>query len=177
MKKLVLSGAVILAFILYGLHQQSEDNSIHIVEPASLTLASPLPTTTDTPTPSETPSSSPTAGGSTPTATPTRTPTSTPTPTSTGKYKDGTYTGSAANAFYGNIQVQAVIKNGKITAVKFLQYPNDRSTSVQINSQAMPYLQQEAIQAQSAQVDGVSGASDSSQAFIESLSSALQQAS
>jgi len=91
-------------------------------------------------------------------------------------YKDGTYTGSAANAFYGNIQVEATISGGKITAVQFLQYPQDNPHSISVNSQAMPYLQQEAIQAQSAQVNTVTGATDTSQAFIQSLSSALSQA-
>ncbi|HUD20710.1 MAG TPA: FMN-binding protein [Candidatus Saccharimonadales bacterium] len=92
-------------------------------------------------------------------------------------YKNGTYTGSVADAFYGNVQVQVTIAGGKITDVKFLDYPQDRNTSRQINSQAMPYLTQEAIQAQSANVDIVSGATATSGAFQQSLSSALQQAS
>ena len=94
-----------------------------------------------------------------------------------GKYKDGTYTGGVADAYYGNIQVQVTIANGKISDVTFLQYPNDNRTSHFINSQAMPLLKSEAIQAQSAQVDAVSGASQSSKAFRESLSSALTKAS
>lgn len=93
-----------------------------------------------------------------------------------GKYKDGEYTGTVADAFYGNIQVKAIISGGKITDVQFLQYPNDRSTSIMINTQAMPMLKQEAITAQSANVDIVSGATDSSNAFIQSLGSALSQA-
>lgn len=96
--------------------------------------------------------------------------------TAPGRYKDGTYTGSVADAFYGNLQVQAVISGGRIADVIFLQYPSDRGTSVRINSQAMPILKREAIQVQSAQVDGVSGATASSGAFIESLGSALQKA-
>lgn len=110
-------------------------------------------------------------------------PSATPQPSTTvptvaprGQYKDGTYTGSPADAFYGNIQVQAVISNGKIADVVFLQYPNDRGTSIEINSQAMPYLKQEAIAAQNANVDIVSGATDSSMAFRQSLASALSQA-
>jgi uncharacterized protein with FMN-binding domain len=100
-----------------------------------------------------------------------------PTPAAAkGQYTDGTYTGTAANAYYGNIQVAATISGGKLTNVTFLQYPNDRSTSRFINQQAMPQLKAEAIQAQSANVDGVSGASDSSGAFKESLASALSQA-
>lgn len=97
------------------------------------------------------------------------------TPT-TGGYKNGTYVGSVQDAFYGNIQVQAVISNGKITAVNFLQFPNDNRTSQNVNSQADPILAQEAIQAQSANVNIVSGASQSSQAFQASLADALAQA-
>lgn len=97
-------------------------------------------------------------------------------PISNVTYKDGVYTGSVADAFYGNIQVQANIQNGKLANVTFLQYPNDRERSIAINSQAMPYLKQEAIAAQSANVDIVSGATASSQAFVTSLTSALSQA-
>lgn len=95
---------------------------------------------------------------------------------STGSYKDGSYTGSVADAYYGNVQVKATISGGKITGVTFLQYPNTHSTSVYINQQAMPYLQQEAIKAQSSTVNVISGATYTSQAFIQSLSSALSQA-
>jgi uncharacterized protein with FMN-binding domain len=93
-----------------------------------------------------------------------------------GKYKNGNYTGSVQDAFYGNLQVQAVISGGRITDVLFLQYPNDNRTSQYVNSQADPMLKQEAIQAQSAQVDIISGASASSQAFQASLADALAQA-
>ena len=93
-----------------------------------------------------------------------------------GQYKDGTYTGSVEDAFYGNIQVQAKISSGRIVDVVFLQYPNDNGTSISINSQADPMLTQEAIQAQSANVDIISGASASSQAFQASLANALAQA-
>lgn len=91
-------------------------------------------------------------------------------------YKDGTYTGNQADAFYGNIQVQTVISNGKISDIQFIQYPNDRARSIAINTLAIPSLKQEAIQAQNANVNIVSGATDSSNAFIQSLSSALSQA-
>src|ERR1035437_3582237 len=63
-------------------------------------------------------------------------------------YKDGTYTGNPADAIYGTIQVKAIIQNGKITDVQFLQYPSDRSRSIAINTLAMPNLTQEAIQVQ-----------------------------
>ena len=103
----------------------------------------------------------------------------TPTPVATtnaGQYKNGQYTGTSANAYYGNVQVQVTIAGGAITNVQLLDYPQDRGTSVRINQQALPILEQEAIQAQSANIDTVSGATDSSGAFIQSLSNALAQA-
>lgn len=96
---------------------------------------------------------------------------------STQGYKDGAYTGDVTDAYYGNIQVKAIIQGGKIMDVQFLQYPNDRSTSREINAQAMPYLKSEALQAQSADVNIISGATDSSRAFVQSLRSALLLAS
>ena len=93
-----------------------------------------------------------------------------------GQYADGTYTGAPADAYYGIVQTRAVIQSGKLAVVSFLQYPNDRSTSRYINDVAMPQLKAEAIQAQSAQVNAVSGASETSAAFRQSLGSALAQA-
>lgn len=93
-----------------------------------------------------------------------------------GLYVDGSYTGNPADAYYGTVQVKAIISGGRIADVQFLQYPGDRSTSRYINGQAMPLLIQEAISVQSAQVDGVSGATATSGAFIESLTSALAKA-
>jgi uncharacterized protein with FMN-binding domain len=91
-------------------------------------------------------------------------------------YLDGAYTGDNVDAYYGLVQVKVTIANGKITDVTFLKFPNDRHTSVYINSQAMPYLQQEAISAQSAKVDLISGATQTSIGFRKSLQSALNQA-
>ncbi|MEI6690362.1 MAG: FMN-binding protein [bacterium] len=104
--------------------------------------------------------------------------TTTPKPTvaKSTSFKDGIYKGSIADAYYGFVQVQATIQKGKITDVTFLQHPSGNRTSQRINDQAMPYLTQEAIQAQSANVNTISGASATSGAFIESLKSALQQA-
>ena len=94
-----------------------------------------------------------------------------------GRYKNGQYTGDVADAFYGIVQVKVVVEDGKITDVKFLDYPRDRRTSVEINTQAIPLLKSEAITAQDANVDIVSGATQTSMAFIESLKSALKKAS
>ena len=91
-------------------------------------------------------------------------------------YKDGTYTGPQVDAYYGLVEVQVKIQQGKIADVQFLQYPNDRNTSVRINSIAMPYLQQEALQAQNAQVNIISGATLTSEGFMMSLDAALKTA-
>lgn len=94
-----------------------------------------------------------------------------------GKYKNGTYIGSVEDAIYGNLQVQVVISGGMIVDITEPIYPNDNRTSALINTQALVYLKQEALQSQSAKVDIVSGASDSSPAFARSLSTALKEAS
>ncbi len=96
--------------------------------------------------------------------------------TTTGLYKDGEYVGKVADAYYGNVQVKVIVQNGKITDVQFLDYPQDRRTSLMISNESIPQLKQEAIQAQSANVDIVSGATETSNGFIESIASALTQA-
>jgi uncharacterized protein with FMN-binding domain len=101
---------------------------------------------------------------------------STPISASSGVYKDGTYTGDTTDAVYGPMQVQVTIQSGKISDIQFLQYPDDNPTTLSINQQAMPILKSEAIQSQSANVDVVSTASQSSTAFNESLASALAKA-
>src|SRR5207248_5772986 len=91
-------------------------------------------------------------------------PSPTATPATTGQYKDGQYIGPRVDAFYGFVKVQADIQNGQIANVKFLEFPSDRRTSQRINAVAVPYLTNEAIQAQSANVDIISGATLTSQA-------------
>ncbi len=91
-------------------------------------------------------------------------------------YADGTFTGSEADAYYGIIQIQAVVQNGRLVGIHVLQYPSDRQTSVRINRQALPWLRDEVISAQSANVDIISGATLTSEAFIRSIGSALRQA-
>ncbi len=155
MKKILLSAFVIITFVIYSLQQRHEGLGSKVSLPASLTQNNQNQSG------SNNPASQQNAAATTqPAAT----------------YKDGQYTGSVADAYYGYIQVKVTISGGKISDVVFLQYPNDRENSVFINQQAMPYLKQEAIQAQSAKVDVVSGATDTSMAFVQSLTTALSQA-
>lgn len=88
----------------------------------------------------------------------------------------GRYTGATVNVYYGYVKVQAVVKNGKLQNVVVLEHPNDNGTSRYINSVAMPYLVQEAVQAQSAHINLISGATFSSMGFVKSLGSALSAA-
>jgi uncharacterized protein with FMN-binding domain len=91
-------------------------------------------------------------------------------------YQNGEYIGPVIDAYYGNVQVKAVIENGKLTDIVFMDYPHDRQTSERVNQQAMPYLRDEAIQAQSFEVDIVTGATQTSLAFKKSLQGALEKA-
>lgn len=90
--------------------------------------------------------------------------------------KSGTFTGKREYAYYGYVKVQAVIRNGSLAEVKVVEYPNDNGRSHYINSVALPYLIQEAVDAQSYRVDFISGATFTSNAFAKSLRDALSQA-
>ena len=68
------------------------------------------------------------------------------------------------------------MKNGKITDAKGLQYPNADFRSQSISKQAIPFLVQETIAASSSNIQGVGGASYTSQGWYDSLVSALAQA-
>ena len=164
MKKIAIVVVFVAAFASYAFYSYFSSKSAAVTTPVAVATSTSTVTTPVTTTPTT---------GSTPVTT---TPVTTTPVTTTGQYKDGTYTGRVANAFYGNIQVEAIISDGKITKVTFLQYPNDRGQSVSINENAMPILSSEAITAQSAKVDGVSGASQTSVAFEQSLADALSQA-
>jgi len=88
----------------------------------------------------------------------------------------GTFTGAAANTVYGPVQVQITVSNGKITNAVALTYPTGSFRDQQINQQAIPYLIQETLAAQSANIQGVGGASYTSQGWVDSLQSALNKA-
>jgi uncharacterized protein with FMN-binding domain len=91
-------------------------------------------------------------------------------------YTDGAYVGPITDAYYGLMQIEAIIQGGQLVGIKVLKYPSDRRTSVYINRQALPMLRDEVVSAQSARVDIISGATLSSEAFIRSLDGALRKA-
>ena len=84
--------------------------------------------------------------------------------------------GASVSNPYGNVQVKVTIKGGRLTRVTFLDLPYGDPTSQSISNQVAPILAQQAIDAQSAQIGGVTGASFTSEAYRESLQSALDKA-
>jgi uncharacterized protein with FMN-binding domain len=99
-----------------------------------------------------------------------------PSTSSTTTSTSGTYTGSRANTRWGIVQVQITVKNGKITNSQAIQYPSNNFKDQQINAYALPILGQEVLNAQSANIDAISGATVTSDGYRSSLQSAIDQA-
>ena len=95
---------------------------------------------------------------------------------STGADAATTYTGDSVSTEWGPVQVQIAVTNGRITAASAVQYPNGNPRDQEINAFALPVLAQEAVAAQSAQIDMVSGATVTSQGYLTSLQSAIDKA-
>ena len=100
----------------------------------------------------------------------------TPSPSTTPSSSSSTVTGDVASTQWGPVQVQLTVQGGKITDVNVLQYPNGNHRDAEINDYALPILIDETKQAQSAQIDMVSGATVTSDGYIRSLQSALDHA-
>ena len=105
--------------------------------------------------------------------------TASPTPAATTKQSSGitgTFKGDTSQTRWGPVQVEITLTNGKITDVTTLQYPNGDRKSMNISSRVIPWLQEETLQVQSANISGISGATYTSTGFQSSLASALQKA-
>lgn len=87
-----------------------------------------------------------------------------------------TVDGSVVSTRFGNVQVQITVENGQITKSVVLQVPWNNQKDQQINARAVPTLNSEAVKAQSADIDMVSGATYTSQAYLQSLQSAIDRA-
>ena len=94
----------------------------------------------------------------------------------TGSASAVTVTGSSADTRWGPVQVQVTVEGGTITDVTVVDYPNENGKDRQINARAIPVLVQETLDAQSADIDMVSGATVTSEGYLESLQSALDEA-
>ncbi|HEX4090312.1 MAG TPA: FMN-binding protein [Trebonia sp.] len=96
--------------------------------------------------------------------------------TSGGSMTTRSVTGPVESTMYGPVQVKVTLDGSKITNVSMVQDTNDGQESQQIDSFAIPKLTAETLTAQSARIDSVSGATTTSQGYIGSLQSALDQA-
>lgn len=96
--------------------------------------------------------------------------------TASGSTPNGTVTGSAASTRYGPVQVKVTVANGQLTDVTAVRYPTGSPRDAQINAYAIPQLNQEALAAKSAQIDMITGATYTSEGYINSLQSALNKA-
>ncbi len=88
---------------------------------------------------------------------------------------NGSFDGSVVRTQYGPVQVQAVLKEGRLSSVVVLQQ-TDGGRSSQIDSYALPVLTAEALKAQNADIDVVSGATFTSEGYAQSLQAALDAA-
>jgi uncharacterized protein with FMN-binding domain len=124
-------------------------------------------------------SAAPPSGGITGTTAPSSQGASATTPTTTApttSTQTRTLTGDAVDNEYGTVQVQVTLTGNQITGIVALQLPDSHRRSEEISQEAEPVLRQEALQAQNAQIDLVSGATFTSQSYAQSLQSALDQA-
>jgi Uncharacterized protein conserved in bacteria len=150
---LVVMGATV-GLKLYGVGEQT----------SALSSAHATAAPATTPTPSAPPSATATPSASASAAAPA-------TPAAATK----TVTGKAVDTRYGPVQVKVTFEGTKITAVDAVQYPTESGRDQEINSQAIPMLQQEAMASQSAKIDTISGATYTSEGYIQSLQSAIDQ--
>jgi uncharacterized protein with FMN-binding domain len=116
--------------------------------------------------------SAPSATSTTPKRAPSATSTSGPAPAG----GDVVVNGEATSTRWGVVQVQVHVRKGEIVDVVALAVPDSNSRDYRINSRAVPVLRNEALAAQSANIDTVTGATVTSNGYIRSLQSALDAA-
>src|SRR6476620_8716693 len=172
--------------LLFSYHTSTSSKGSTVAAPvigqAANGAAVPTPSAT---TPSDTSTTgSSTSGTSGAAATPTPSASASPRSSSSSSFSSSsssssaakTYAGDAIGTRYGDVQVQITVKSGKITAAQVLQVPWNDNRDQEINSYAVPVLNSEVVQAQSATIDMVSGATYTSDGYIQSLQSAIDQA-
>jgi len=147
-----LASTITILVLLFGYHTSTNKTS-------SASVVSSSPTTSSGSKPSSSPSgttSSGSNGGS--------------------SAKITTYTGSVAQTRWGPVQVKITVQGAKITKVTILQQPSGNSRDAEINSRALPILINESLSAQNANIDMVSGATVTSEGYVQSLQAALDEA-
>lgn len=163
-----LVGTVSALVVLFSYHTSTNSPGAQAAAFAPAT-PTPSPSSSATPTTPTTPTT-PSAGSSS-----TARATSTPRAKSTASASHS-YTGSSTDTQWGPVQVRITVKGGKITDAQAVVYPAGNGRDAQINSYALPLLHDEVLQAQSARIDAVGGATVTSDGYITSLQSAIDAA-
>ena len=141
---------------LYGTGEQTGALSSAHASATTGTTAAPAPAATSTPSATAAPSAPSSASAA---------------PAVTTK----TVTGDSVDTAYGPVQVKVTFEGTTITAIDAVQYPTESGRDQEINAQAIPMLRQEALASQSAKIDSISGATYTSEGYIQSLQSAIDR--
>ncbi|WP_435172341.1 FMN-binding protein [Actinacidiphila sp. bgisy145] len=156
MRRIALSVAVTVGGVLLLLSLKPHSTAVAVAGTPSGGAAAPAPAPSASATaPATSPATSPATGGST---------------------ASRSVTGDTIQTRYGPVQLRITVKGGKITAVTAVQMPTNNPRDEEITGFAVPQLTQEALSAQSARIDTVSGATYTSEGYIQSLQSALDKA-
>ena len=151
-----LASTVTVLVLLFGYHTSTNSSST-----AQGTASSSVPHPSAT---------TPNSSASSPSAS--ATPSASASPSSGTK----TYTGDVVQTRWGPVEVEITVADGRITKVSVLQSPSGNPKDIEINDYALPILIQDTLDAQSAKIDMVSGATVTSDGYISSLQSALDDA-
>ncbi|MGZ4600302.1 FMN-binding protein [Oryzihumus sp.] len=184
-----LLGTVTVLVLLFSYRTSTNSGS---PVPAALGAPNQPAVTGNNPTPTPTPSRTTTSGGlgggddgggsddggaAAPLPAPNQPATTSPPSTSSGNgTTTGTFTGDNVMTRWGPVQVRITVSKGRITQSQAVVYPWSNPRDQEINSYALPVLDQAAVQAQSAHIDMVSGATVTSGGYIQSLQSAIDKA-
>ncbi|MEA2587739.1 MAG: hypothetical protein QOH66_666 [Actinomycetota bacterium] len=162
MRRAILAVAATTAIVVGLLHYKTSS------APRQFSVAAGAPQTS-TPRPGST---APTAAPSTPPASAPPPTSSTPSPAAASR----TVTGPIVTTRFGDVQVAVSLSGQRLTDIRAPQLPYDRARSASISQYVAPVLRSEALAAQSAQIDTISGATYTSDAYAQSLQAALTQA-
>ena len=154
-----LASTVTVVVLLFGYHTSTDSPATSGATTAPSSSSAPSSTAPSSTAPSSKEPSSPSS--------------SSPSASSSGTTS---YTGDTAQTRWGPVQVKITVNDGSITKVTVPQAPSGNPRDTEINDQALPILIQETIDAQSARIDMVSGATVTSEGYVESLQSALDAA-
>lgn len=153
-----LASTVTVVVLLFGYHTSTNTPATASGSASSSSSAPTVPSTT--PSTSAPPDPSPSASAS----------------SSSSSSGTKTYTGDSASTRWGPVQVEITVTDGKVTKVDVPVSPSGNQRDVEINERALPELVQETLDAQNADIDMVSGATVTSDGYVTSLQSALDQA-